>query len=90
MELKIRKAQITDLDKISAIEAECFPPEEAASKEKYTWRLANYPDYFIVGEAEGEIVGVVCMIPMATPSSTMTSLKWKRYPWEQCARCYLS
>ena len=63
MELKIRKAQITDLDKISAIEAECFPPEEAASKEKYTWRLANYPDYFIVGEAEGEIVGVVCMIP---------------------------
>ncbi len=36
MELKIRKAQITDLDKISAIEAECFPPEEAASKEKYT------------------------------------------------------
>lgn len=67
MELKIRKAQITDLDKISAIEAECFPPEEAASKEKYTWRLANYPDYFIVGEAEREIVGVVCMIPMATP-----------------------
>ncbi len=65
MELNIRKARPADLDRIAEIEAESFPPEEAASREKYAWRLANYPDYFIVGESEEKIISVICMIPMA-------------------------
>lgn len=65
MELNIRKAQAEDLSRITEIEAESFAPEEAASQAKYAWRLANYPDYFIVGEKETQIVSVVCMIPMA-------------------------
>ncbi len=44
-----------------------FSAGRSCFKREVYLRLANYPDYFIVGEAEGEIVGVVCMIPMATP-----------------------
>ena len=65
MELNIRNVHPSDLDRISEIEAECFPPEEAASREKYAWRLENYPDYFIAGETEKGVVSIVCMIPMA-------------------------
>ena len=65
MKLNIRKARAEDLPRITEIEAESFPPEEAASQTKYAWRLENYPDYFIVGEKEDQIVSVVCMIPMA-------------------------
>lgn len=80
MELKVRKAQTADLDRIAEIEAESFPPEEAASKEKYAWRLANYPDYFIVGERDKEIIGVICMIPMAVPVINDDIFEMERLP----------
>lgn len=80
MELKIRKAQAADLDQIAEIERESFPPEEAASREKYAWRLANYPDYFILGESEKKIVGVICMIPMAAPVISDDIFEMERLP----------
>ena len=42
----IRTASIDDLDKITAVEAECFPPAEAAAREDFIARLASYPDHF--------------------------------------------
>ena len=42
----IRTASIDDLDKITAVEAECFPPAEAATREDFSARLASYPDHF--------------------------------------------
>lgn len=42
----IRTATIEDLDAIAAVEAECFPAAEAASKEEFADRLAHYADYF--------------------------------------------
>lgn len=80
MELNIRKAHPADLDRIAEIEAESFPPEEAASREKYAWRLANYPDYFIVGESEGKIIGVICMIPMAAAVINDDIFEMERVP----------
>lgn len=42
----IRKAAISDLDIITAVEAECFPTAEAASKESFRSRLETFPDFF--------------------------------------------
>lgn len=42
----IRKATIEDLEAIAAVEAECFPPSEAATKEQFVGRLENYAPYF--------------------------------------------
>ncbi len=64
MKLNIRTAKEADLQRIFVIEEESFPPEEAASLEKYRWRLEHFPEYFLVGETEEEIAAVVCMIPM--------------------------
>ena len=46
--MKIRKATIQDLDMVAAVEAECFPPAEAASKAAFAERLAAYGDHFLL------------------------------------------
>lgn len=42
----IRTAVLDDLEKISAVEAECFPPAEAASRDEFERRLRAYGDHF--------------------------------------------
>ena len=42
--MKIRTATMDDLDSITAVEAACFPPEEAATREEFRDRLAHYAD----------------------------------------------
>lgn len=42
----IRTATMDDLDAISAVEAECFPPAEAATKAEFEQRLQYYANYF--------------------------------------------
>lgn len=46
--MKIRKATMQDLDMVAAVEAECFPPAEAASKAAFAERLAAYGDHFLL------------------------------------------
>lgn len=55
----IRTATIDDLDEISALEAECFPAEEAASRASFEWRLRTYPSHFFVLLKDGKIVSFV-------------------------------
>ena len=38
----IRTATLEDLEAVSAVEAECFPPAEAATKEEFEKRLTHY------------------------------------------------
>ena len=45
----IRKATMEDLDRITELEARCFPPAEAASRERLAGRLASYPEGFWLG-----------------------------------------
>lgn len=53
----IRKAKPEDVDRIAAVEAACFPPAEAASRERLAGRLAVYPDSFWLGFDEyGELI----------------------------------
>ena len=42
----IRTAFLTDLDAIAAVEAECFPPAEAATREEFAERLKHYSNHF--------------------------------------------
>ena len=42
----IRTATMKDLEAVAAVEAECFPPAEAATKEAFTKRLEYYGNHF--------------------------------------------
>lgn len=44
--MTIRTAFLTDLDAIAAVEAECFPPAEAATREEFADRLKHYANHF--------------------------------------------
>lgn len=44
--MKIRTATMADLEAIAAVEAECFPPAEAATKEEFAGRLEHYAKHF--------------------------------------------
>lgn len=42
----IRTATIADVEKITAVEAACFPKAEAATKEQFAERVASYGNHF--------------------------------------------
>ena len=42
----IRTATMGDLEAVAAVEAECFPPAEAATKEAFAKRLEYYGNHF--------------------------------------------
>lgn len=48
-----------DLDEIANLEADCFPPAEAATKESFRQRITRFPESFFVAKLDGKIIGVV-------------------------------
>lgn len=57
-EYMIRPVREEELDKVAAIEAECFPKEEAAGYEEFLKRYRTCRDSFFVAEtSDGEIAG---------------------------------
>ena len=44
--MNIRTAILQDIDQIAAVEKECFPAAEAATKEEFAKRLEHYADHF--------------------------------------------
>ncbi len=42
----IRTATMNDLDALTAVEAECFPPAEAARREEFAERIKYYGNHF--------------------------------------------
>lgn len=57
--MEIRTANIKDLDAVTQVEAECFPPAEAAGCDSMERRLKAYPDHFWVLEDGSKMVGFV-------------------------------
>ena len=57
--MTIRTANMNDLAAVTAVEAACFPPAEAAPEKAFAERLAAYPDHFWLLEAEGQLVSFV-------------------------------
>ena len=44
--MEIRKGTLDDLEAVAAVEARCFPPEHAATREQFRDRLQTYPEGF--------------------------------------------
>ena len=44
--MQIRTATISDLDAVANVEAECFPPAEAATRESFAERIKCYGNHF--------------------------------------------
>ncbi|EGB16653.1 GCN5-related N-acetyltransferase [Pseudodesulfovibrio mercurii] len=57
--LTIRHADMDDLPACHTIEANCFPPAEAAWASSLRNRIEIYPEGFLVAELEGRVVGQV-------------------------------
>jgi ribosomal protein S18 acetylase RimI-like enzyme len=57
--LEIRMAAEKDYKEVSAVEAECFPPAEAASEKSLQSRLSVYPNHFWLLWDEERLVGFV-------------------------------
>ena len=50
---------MADLDAVTAVEAVCFPPEEAANRDTFRVRLQQFPERFFVAEQEDCVIGIV-------------------------------
>lgn len=57
--MTIRTAQMEDIDAITAVETECFPPAEAATREEFAERLKYYKDHFWLMFNEAHLVAFV-------------------------------
>lgn len=44
--MQIRTAALADLTAVTAVEAACFPPAEAATRKEFAARLRAYPSHF--------------------------------------------
>ena len=53
-------ARKSDLDELTAVEAVCFPPAEAATRESFRARLDAFGEWFFVAKDEsGKIIGMI-------------------------------
>ncbi len=59
MEITIRYAIPEDVPAITAVEAACFPPAEAATEDRFEARVKGFPKNFWVAEAEGKVIGII-------------------------------
>ena len=58
--MEIRTAELSDLDAIARVEAECFPQAEAATREDFEKRLAAYRNHFwLLADVQGPAAGVL-------------------------------
>lgn len=59
-EFEITRARKSDAEALAALEAVCFPPEEAATLAGFEARLDVFGDWFFVAKTpDGEIIGMI-------------------------------
>ena len=57
--MKIKYATTADITAIAAVEAECFPPAEAATEEEFIERVKYYGNHFWLMFEEGILIAFV-------------------------------
>lgn len=57
--MNIRTATMADLQKITQVEAICFPPAEAATEDSFKARLEVYPNHFWLLEDGGKLISFI-------------------------------
>lgn len=65
--LTLRTATLADLDVVTALEALCFPPSEAASREAFRNRLTVYPGHFHLLFLGDRLISMVNGMPTTEP-----------------------
>lgn len=58
-EIIIRTVTTKDIQRVAEIEAICFPEAEAAPRKSFEDRIAAFPEYFLVAEVEGRVIGFI-------------------------------
>jgi len=58
-EVTIRRVQLNDIERVAEIEAVCFPETEAATRKSFEDRITAFPEYFLVAEVEGLVIGFI-------------------------------
>lgn len=59
MSLIIRNVRPDDLNTVAAIESRCFPEGEAADRTALADRIQTMPQWFLVAEEDGRLVGLI-------------------------------
>lgn len=59
MDYIIRPARPDEIEEIAKIEAECFPPAEAASFAEFADRYRAFPENFLVAQGDGQLLGFI-------------------------------
>ena len=72
----IRTATIEDLDAVTTVEAECFPPSEAATRADFVHRLSHYGDHFWLMFDESKLIAFVD--GMVTDAADLTDEMYER------------
>lgn len=62
--IEIKKAEPEQLDRLMEIEKLAFPPEEAAERETFHYRMEHYPFWFRSAKMGDEVTGYICGIPV--------------------------
>ena len=57
--MDIRFATINDIDAVTEMERQCFPPEEAAEKDSFEKRLTVFPNHFWLLEDSGKLASMI-------------------------------
>ena len=57
--MNIRTAVLSDLKAVASVEAECFPPAEAATEKDLQVRLRVYPSHFWLMEEDAKLIGFI-------------------------------
>ena len=74
--MEIRTATIADLAQIAAVEAECFPAAEAATKEEFAERIKYYGNHFWLMFEDEKLIAFVD--GFVTDKSDLTDEKYER------------
>ena len=72
----IRTATIEDLDAVTTVEAECFPPSEAATRADFEHRLSHYGEHFWLMFDESRLIAFVD--GMVTDAADLTDEMYER------------
>lgn len=59
IDYRIRLIKPEDIYEVTEVEAVCFPPEEAASREIFEVRMKTFPQNFWVAEDKERIIGFI-------------------------------
>ena len=58
-DISIRLVTMDDLDAVTAVEAECFPAAEAATRSSFEQRIRTFPESFFVAVHDDRIIGFI-------------------------------